>query len=100
VKIIKYMSMFPIESSSHDKAACVQKKFFFEKKHEVSLVVHLHACSYDERKKLESSGRKGMEFIEDSMDPKAKEEHEDSKKERKSRIASYYTENHKTTSLV
>jgi hypothetical protein len=34
---------------------------------------------------LESSGRKGMESIEDSMNPKAKEEHEDSKKERKSR---------------
>jgi hypothetical protein len=40
------------------------------------LVVHLHPCSYDERKKLESSGRKDMESIEDSMDPKAKEEHE------------------------
>jgi hypothetical protein len=48
------------------------------------LVVHLH--SYDERKKLESSRRKGMESIEDSMDPKVEEEHEDSKKERKSRI--------------
>jgi hypothetical protein len=36
---------------------------------------------------LESSGRKGMESIEDSMDPKVKEEHEeeheDSKKEKK-----------------
>jgi hypothetical protein len=46
------------------------------------LVVHLHF--YDERKKLESSGRKGMESIEDSMNPKV-EEHEDSKKERKVR---------------
>jgi hypothetical protein len=66
------------------------------------LVVHLHPCSYDERKKLESSGRKGMESIEDSMDPKAKEEeeHEDYKKERKARTTSYYTENQKTTSLV
>jgi hypothetical protein len=45
-----------------------------------------------------------MESIEDSMDPKAKdehaEEHEDSKKERKTRTTSYYTENQKTTSLV
>jgi hypothetical protein len=53
---------------------------------------------------LESSGRKGMESIEDSMDPKAKkeheEEHEDSNKERKSKTTSYYIENHKTTSLV
>jgi hypothetical protein len=51
------------------------------------LVFHLH--SYDERKKLESSRRKGMESIEDSMDPKVEEEHEeeheDSKKERKAR---------------
>jgi hypothetical protein len=38
------------------------------------LVVHLHL--YDERKKLESLGRKGMESIEDSMDPKVKKEHE------------------------
>jgi hypothetical protein len=46
----------------------------------------------------------GMESIEDSMDPRAKEkheeEHEDSKKERKSRTTNYYTENHKTISLV
>jgi hypothetical protein len=45
-----------------------------------------------------------MESIEDSMDRKAKEEHEeeheDSKKERKVRTTSYYTENHKTTNLV
>jgi hypothetical protein len=64
------------------------------------LVVHLHPCSYDERKKLGSSRRKGMESIEDSMDPKAKEEHEDSKKERKARTTNYYTKNHKTTNLV
>jgi hypothetical protein len=68
------------------------------------LVVHIHPCSYDERKELEYSGRKGMEYIEDSMDPKAKyeheEEHEDSKKERKSRTTNYYTENHKTTSMI
>jgi hypothetical protein len=37
---------------------------------------------------LESSGRKGMESMEDSMDPKVKEKHEDSKKERKSRTTS------------
>jgi hypothetical protein len=46
----------------------------------------------------------GMESIEDSMDPRAKvkheEEHEDSKKERKARTTSYYTEKHKTTILV
>jgi hypothetical protein len=45
----------------------------------------------------------GMEFIEDSMDPRAKEkheeEHEDSKKERKARTTSYYTENHKDYQL-
>jgi hypothetical protein len=68
------------------------------------LVVHLHPCSYDERKKLDSSRRKGMESIEDYMDPKAKEEHEEehenSKKERKARTINYYIENHKTTSLV
>jgi hypothetical protein len=64
------------------------------------LVVHLHPCSYDEWKELESSRKKGMESIEDSMDPKAKEEHEDSKKERKARTTSYYIENHKTTNMV
>jgi hypothetical protein len=64
------------------------------------LVVHLHPFSSDERNKLESSRRKGMESIEDSMDPKAKEEHEDSKKERKSKTTSYYTENHNTTNMV
>jgi hypothetical protein len=64
------------------------------------LVVHLHPCSYDERSKLEYLGRNEMESIEDSMDPKAKEEHEYSKKERKSKTTSYYTENHKTTGLV
>jgi hypothetical protein len=40
----------------------------------------------------------GMESIGDSMDPRAKEkheeEHEDSKKERKARTMSYYIENH------
>jgi hypothetical protein len=68
------------------------------------LVVHPHLCSYDERNNLESSGRKDMESIEDSMDPKVKEEHEeeheDSKKERKARKTSYYTKNHKTTSMI
>jgi hypothetical protein len=80
------------------------EEVFFEKKSQVSLVVHLQPCSYDERKKLESSGRKGMESIEDSINPKAKEEHEeeheDSKNERKNRTTSYYIDNHKTTSLV
>jgi hypothetical protein len=51
-----------------------------------------------------SRNLQGMESIEDSMDPKAKEEneeeHEDSKKERKAKTTSYYTENHKTTSLI
>jgi hypothetical protein len=46
----------------------------------------------------------GMESIEDSMGPRDKEkheeEHEDSKKERKVRTTSYYTKNHKITSLV
>jgi hypothetical protein len=45
-----------------------------------------------------------MESIEDSMDPKDKEKHEEeheySKKEIKSRTTNYYTENHMTTSLV
>jgi hypothetical protein len=44
-----------------------------------------------------------MESIEYSMDPRAKEkheeEHEDSKKERKLRTTSYYTENHKDYQL-
>jgi hypothetical protein len=99
--------MFPIESSGHDKHHVFSlslEEVFFEKKPSVSLVVHLHLCSYDERNKLESSGRKGMESIKESMDPKAKEEHEeeyeDSKKERKARTTSYYTKNHKTTILV
>jgi hypothetical protein len=43
----------------------------------------------------------GMESIENSMDPRAKEkheeEHEDSKKERKARTTSHCIENHKTT---
>jgi hypothetical protein len=45
-----------------------------------------------------------MESIENSMDPrpkeKPKEEHEDSKKERKSRTTSHCIENHKITSLI
>jgi hypothetical protein len=51
-----------------------------------------------------SQNLQGMESIEDSMHPKAKEEHEeeheDSKKERKSITTSYYTENHNITNLV
>jgi hypothetical protein len=46
----------------------------------------------------------GMGYIENSMDPRAKEkyeeEHEDSKRERKSRRTRHYIEDHKTTSLV
>jgi hypothetical protein len=42
--------------------------------------------------------------IEEPIDPRAKErheeEHEDSKKERKTRTTNYYTKNHKTTILV
>ena len=42
-----------------------------------------------------------MESIENSMDPRAKEkheeEHEDSKRERKARTTSHYIKNHKTT---
>jgi hypothetical protein len=53
------------------------------------LVVHLHLCSYDEKKKLEPSERKDIESIEESMnsniEEKHEEEHEDSKKERKVR---------------
>jgi hypothetical protein len=45
-----------------------------------------------------------METIENSMDPRAKEKHEEqhekSKRERKARTTSYYIDNHKTTSLV
>jgi hypothetical protein len=41
------------------------------------LVFHLHPFSYDEKNNLESLGRKGMESIEDSMNPKYKEEHEE-----------------------
>jgi hypothetical protein len=46
----------------------------------------------------------GMESIEHSMDPRAKEkheeEHEDSKIERKDRTTSHCIEIHKTTSLI
>ena len=45
-----------------------------------------------------------MESIRNSMDPRAKEkseeEHEDSKKERETRITSHYIKNHKITSLI
>jgi hypothetical protein len=41
-----------------------------------------------------------MESIENSMNPRAKQEHEDSKRERKARATSHYIENHKTTSLI
>jgi hypothetical protein len=88
---MKYLSMFFIISNSHDKQhmfSLTLEEVFSEKKPLIFVVVHLHLCSYGERKKLEPSGRKGMEPIEDSMDPikeKHEEEHEDSKKERKVR---------------
>jgi hypothetical protein len=45
-----------------------------------------------------------MEFIQNSMDPRDKEkheeEHEDSKKEREARTTSHCIENHKITSLI
>jgi hypothetical protein len=40
-----------------------------------------------------------MESIRNSMDPKAKEKHEDSKKEREARTTGHCIENHKITSL-
>jgi hypothetical protein len=89
MKTMKYMSIFFIRSSSHDKQhvfSMTLEKVFFEKKPWISSVVHLHLCSYDEKKKLKSSERKGIESIEYSMDSnieeKHEEEHEDSKKER------------------
>jgi hypothetical protein len=42
----------------------------------------------------------GMESIENSMDLRAKEKHEDSERERKSRTTSHYIENPKTINLV
>jgi hypothetical protein len=63
---MKYLSMIPIESSNHDKqhmSSLTLEEVFFEKKFEVSSVVHLHPCSYDERKELEYSRRKRMESI-------------------------------------
>jgi hypothetical protein len=45
-----------------------------------------------------------MEFIENSMNPRAKEkheeEHEDSKKERKAETTSHCIENHNITRLI
>jgi hypothetical protein len=63
------------------------------------LSIYIH----DPMMKGRSWNLQGMESIEYSMDPRAKEkheeEHEDSKKERKSRTTSYYTENHKDYQL-
>ena len=73
---MKYLSMFFIGSSNHDKQhmfILTLDEVFFEKKPWISLVVHLHLCSYGKRKKLEPSGRKGMESIEDSMDSNVEE---------------------------
>jgi hypothetical protein len=89
---MKYLSMFFIGSSNHDKQhvfILTLEEVFFENKPSISLVFHLHLCSYGGRKKLEPSGNKDMQYIEDSMDSnieeKHEEEHEDSKKERKVR---------------
>jgi hypothetical protein len=43
----------------------------------VNQFVSLQNSEYGERKKLEYLGRKGMGYLVDSMDPKAKEEHEE-----------------------
>jgi hypothetical protein len=77
---MKYMSILFIRSSSHDKKhvfILTLEEVFFEKKPRISLVVHLHLCSYDEKKKLEPSERKGIESIEYSMDSNIKEKHEE-----------------------
>ena len=105
---MKYLSMFYIGSSNHDKHHVLSlnlEEVLFKKKPWISLVFHLHLCSYGER--LQPLGKKGMQYIEDSMDSnieeKHEEEHEDSKKERKVRTTnwtSYYTKNHKTTNMV
>ena len=62
--------------------------------------IHIH----DPMMKGISWNIQGIKSIENSMDPRAKEkheeEHEDSKRERKARTTSHYIENHKTTSLV
>jgi hypothetical protein len=54
--------------------------------------------------KERSWNNQGMETIRNSMDPRAKEkheeEHEDSKKERIARTTNHCIENHKTTSLI
>jgi hypothetical protein len=64
------------------------------------LSIHIH----DPMMKGKILNLQGMESIEKSIDPRAKEkheeEHEDSKRERKSRTTSYYNKNHKTTRLV
>jgi hypothetical protein len=64
------------------------------------LSIHIH----DPMMKGRSWNLQGMETIENSIDPRAKEkhekEHEDSKRERKAKRTSHYIENHKTTNLV
>ena len=63
------------------------------------LSIYIH----DPMMKGRSWNLQGMESIEDSMDPRAKEkheeEHEDSRKERKAITTSYYTKNHKDHQL-
>jgi hypothetical protein len=41
-----------------------------------------------------------MESIRNSMDPRTKEKHEDSKKEREARTTSHCIKNHKIVSLI
>ena len=77
---MKYLSMFFIGSSNHDKQhmfSLTLEEVFFEKKPWISLVVHLHLCFYDKKKKLEPSERKGIESIEDSMDSNIEQKHEE-----------------------
>ena len=87
---MKYLSMFFIGSSSHDKQrmfSLTLEEVFFEKYPWISLVFHLHLCSYGRR--LEPSGNKGMYSIEYSMDSNIEEKNEDSKKERKVRTTNW-----------
>jgi hypothetical protein len=97
---MKYMSLFPLKVAAMISSTC-SEEVFFEKKPQSILGCPSTSMIYDERKKLESSGHGIYRRLHG---PRAKvkheEEHEDSKKERNARTTSYYTENHKTTSLV
>jgi hypothetical protein len=97
--------MFPLKIAAM-KTACVQ--FDFRRslpRKEALKYPWLSIYIHDPMMKGRSWNLQGMESIENSMDPRAKEkheeEHEDSKRERKARTTSYYyTKNHKTTILV